>query len=111
MSRRATIKDVARVAGVSTVTVSRVANAPALVRPETRARVEQAMLQLGYAPNALIQETVRAFYTGWYKELVTELPDIRNGFIHPMTGPGLGTRLQPGVLERKDATIRRTDKA
>ncbi|MGH6919604.1 MAG: mandelate racemase/muconate lactonizing enzyme family protein, partial [Geminicoccaceae bacterium] len=63
------------------------------------------------APNALVQETVRAFYTGWYKELVTELPDISNGFVHPMTGPGLGTRLQPGVLERKDATIRRTDKA
>jgi L-alanine-DL-glutamate epimerase-like enolase superfamily enzyme len=60
------------------------------------------------APNALIQETVRAFYTGWYKELVTDLPEIRNGFVHPMTGPGLGTRLQPGVLERKDATIRRT---
>jgi L-alanine-DL-glutamate epimerase-like enolase superfamily enzyme len=60
------------------------------------------------APNALIQETVRAFYTGWYKELVTELPDIRNGFIQPMTGPGLGTRLQPDVLKRKDATIRRT---
>jgi len=55
MSRRATIKDVARAAGVSTVTVSRVANAPSLVRPETRARVEQAMLQLGYAPNAAAQ--------------------------------------------------------
>jgi galactonate dehydratase len=62
------------------------------------------------APNALLQETVRAFYTGWYKELVTELPDIRNGFVHPMTGPGLGTRLQPGVLTRKDATVRRTGK-
>ena len=62
------------------------------------------------APNALIQETVRAFYTGWYKELVTELPDIRNGFVHPMTGPGLGTKLQPGVLDRKDATVRRTAK-
>jgi LacI family transcriptional regulator len=46
---------VARTAGVSTVTVSRVANAPALVRPETRARVEQAMRELGYAPNAAAQ--------------------------------------------------------
>ena len=55
MSRRATIKDVARAAGVSTVTVSRVANAPSLVRPETRARVEEAMRQLGYAPNAAAQ--------------------------------------------------------
>jgi LacI family transcriptional regulator len=55
VSGRATIKDVARAAGVSTVTVSRVANAPALVRPETRARVEQAMRELGYAPNAAAQ--------------------------------------------------------
>ena len=55
MSGRATIKDVARAAGVSTVTVSRVANAPALVKAETRARVEQAMRELGYAPNAAAQ--------------------------------------------------------
>ena len=55
MTRRATIKDVAWAAGVSTVTVSRVANAPSLVRPETRARVEEAMRQLGYAPNAAAQ--------------------------------------------------------
>ncbi len=26
-------------------------------------------------PNTLIQESVRAFYTGWYKELVTKMPD------------------------------------
>jgi hypothetical protein len=38
-SRRPTIKDVARAAAVSTVTVSRVANAPALVKQETRERV------------------------------------------------------------------------
>jgi LacI family transcriptional regulator len=55
VSRRATIKDVARAAQVSTVTVSRVANAPSLVRPETRARVEQAMQELGYAPDAAAQ--------------------------------------------------------
>ena len=55
MSRRPTIKDVAREAGVSTVTVSRVANAPALVKPETRARVRRAMRRLGYAPNAAAQ--------------------------------------------------------
>lgn len=55
MTRRPTIRDVARAAGVSTVTVSRVANAPALVRPATRARVEAAMRHLGYAPNAAAQ--------------------------------------------------------
>jgi galactonate dehydratase len=60
------------------------------------------------APNALIQESVRAFYTGWYTELVTELPRIENGFIHPMKGPGLGTRLLPEVVGRKDATVRKS---
>lgn len=60
------------------------------------------------APNALVQESVRAFYTGWYKELVTDLPRIEDGYIYPMTGPGLGTRLLPDVIERADAIVRRT---
>jgi L-alanine-DL-glutamate epimerase-like enolase superfamily enzyme len=60
------------------------------------------------ATNALVQESVRAFYTGWYRELVTDLPRIEAGHVHPMTGPGLGTRLLPEVPKRPDATIRRT---
>ncbi len=39
-------------------------------------------------PNTLIQESVRAFYTGWYKELVTVMPVIEDGFVLPMEGPG-----------------------
>jgi len=31
-------------------------------------------------PNTLIQESVRAFYTGWYKEFVTTMPVIKNGY-------------------------------
>ena len=61
------------------------------------------------APNALIQESVRAFYTGWYKELLTELPRMEQGFILPMQGPGLGTKLLPDVVKRKDAKVRRTE--
>ena len=60
------------------------------------------------ATNALVQESVRAFYTGWYRELVTELPKIENGFILPMAGPGLGTRLLPNVMERPDARVQRS---
>jgi len=60
------------------------------------------------ATNALIQESVRAFYTGWYRELVTELPRIEHGYVYPMTGPGLGTRLLPEVPARADATVRRS---
>jgi L-alanine-DL-glutamate epimerase-like enolase superfamily enzyme len=59
-------------------------------------------------PNTLIQESVRAFYTGWYKELVTEVPVIRDGYVLPMEGPGLGTELQPAVFERTDLTVRRS---
>ncbi len=60
-------------------------------------------------PNTLIQESVRAFYTGWYKELVTELPVIADGHAYPMEGPGLGTELLPAVFERSDLTVRRSE--
>ena len=60
-------------------------------------------------PNTLIQESVRAFYTGWYKELVTEMPVIRDGFVLPMEGPGLGTELLPAVFERSDLSVRRSE--
>ena len=57
-------------------------------------------------PNTLIQESVRAFYTGWYKELVTEMPVIKDGHVFPMDGPGLGLDLLPAVYERPDLTVR-----
>jgi L-alanine-DL-glutamate epimerase-like enolase superfamily enzyme len=59
-------------------------------------------------PNTLIQESVRAFYTGWYAELVTEVPRIVDGHVLPMEGPGLGTELLPAVFERPDLRVRRT---
>jgi len=59
-------------------------------------------------PNTLIQETVRAFTTGWYKEVVTDLPDFRNGFVYPSSEPGLGTRLQPERLKGSDCETRIT---
>ncbi|HRU31961.1 MAG TPA: LacI family DNA-binding transcriptional regulator [bacterium] len=49
----ATIKDVAEKAGVSVMTVSRVINNNKYVSQETREKVEQAMEELGYIPNAL----------------------------------------------------------
>ena len=59
-----------------------------------------------HAPNALIQESVRAFYTGWYKELVTELPRIEDGMIALNSKPGLGIELLPDLVLRKDAIVR-----
>jgi L-alanine-DL-glutamate epimerase-like enolase superfamily enzyme len=57
-------------------------------------------------PNAFIQETVRAFYTGWYTELLTALPDVADGTIAPPPGPGLGTELLPDLWDRPDAVVR-----
>ena len=71
--------------------------------------VLQASMHLSLnAPNALIQETVRAYYTGWYKELVTALPIVENGYASLPHLPGLGLELQSDVLTRPDATVRRS---
>jgi L-alanine-DL-glutamate epimerase-like enolase superfamily enzyme len=51
------------------------------------------------APNALIQETVRAFNASWYREIVTQLPPIRDGYVYPPEGPGSGTTLAPAFLD------------
>ena len=59
-------------------------------------------------PNTLVQEVVRAFYYDWYAKLVTDLPPLENGTIRAPGGPGLGTRLQPGIAQRKDARVRRS---
>jgi galactonate dehydratase len=57
-------------------------------------------------PNALVQESVRAYYAGWYKELVTVLPTVADGYVSPPEGLGLGTELLPGLHERPDACLR-----
>ncbi|MBQ9004887.1 MAG: helix-turn-helix domain-containing protein, partial [Atopobiaceae bacterium] len=50
-SSSASIADVAKLAGVSTQTVSRVANGSDAVRPATKERVLAAMAELGYRPS------------------------------------------------------------
>jgi galactonate dehydratase len=60
------------------------------------------------APNALVQEIVRAFYYGWYQDLVTALPPIEDGHIRAPDGPGLGLALQPDVKKRADCHVTRS---
>ena len=57
-ARTATIFDVARLAGVSHQTVSRVVNNLPNVRPATRARVEDAIRQLRYVPSTAARSLV-----------------------------------------------------
>ena len=59
MSTHPTLRDVARLAGVSHQTVSRVINGSEDVLPETRANVEAAIKQLGYRPNAIARSMAR----------------------------------------------------
>ncbi len=54
-----TLRDVARLAGVSHQTVSRVINGSEDVLPETRANVEAAIKELGYRPNAIARSMAR----------------------------------------------------
>jgi len=61
------------------------------------------------APNALLQETVRAFYTGWYKEIVTTLPIIEEGYLRLEPNPGLGLELLPDFLKRNDTYRKRSE--
>ena len=56
--------------------------------------------------NALIQETVRAYYTDWYTEIVVGLPAIERGHISPPPNPGIGTELRPEFLSRPDVHVR-----
>lgn len=63
-----------------------------------------------HAPNALVQESVRAFYSGWYRELVTALPVVQNGMISLGDAPGLGLELLPDLPLRADAVVRQSRK-
>jgi LacI family transcriptional regulator len=72
----ATITDVAKRAGVSPVTVSRVINNASNVMPETRARVLAAIHDLGYVPNV----AARSLRSKRMHSLALILPDITNSF-------------------------------
>jgi L-alanine-DL-glutamate epimerase-like enolase superfamily enzyme len=60
------------------------------------------------SPNALLQETVRAYWTGAYRQIVATLPRIEGGYAYPPEGSGLGTALRPDFFARSDARIRRS---
>lgn len=71
-----TIRDVAKRAGVASMTVSRVINDSGYVSDETRAKVEAAILELGYVPN-MLGPSLRFNQT---KTLALIITDITNPF-------------------------------
>lgn len=82
------MKDVAKAAKVSIITVSRVINSPDLVKENTRLKVEKTIKELGFLPNhvarALVLNNTRAIYLYIPKELNISDPFI----MHLVSGIG-----------------------
>lgn len=72
----ATIKDVAKLANVSTATVSRVLNSNGYVNHSTKVRVNEAIEKLNYRPN----DVARSLFRGRSKMIALFVPDIMNPF-------------------------------
>lgn len=70
------IREVAKRAGVSTATVSRVLSRPDVVAPATRSRVLQVVERLSYAPNS----AAKNLRTLKSRKLLVTVPDISNPF-------------------------------
>ena len=73
---RPTIYDVARLAGVSTATVSRALNGTGQISTSTSAAIDAAVRQLGYEPNTV----ARSLVTKTTQTIALLLPDIANPF-------------------------------
>jgi LacI family transcriptional regulator len=74
--KRPTIYDVARLAGVSTATVSRALNGTGQVAESKRSAIEAAVERLGYRPNTI----ARSLVTRSTQTIALLLPDITNPF-------------------------------
>jgi DNA-binding LacI/PurR family transcriptional regulator len=88
---RPTIYDVARLAGVSTATVSRALNDTGQIAPATRRAIEEAVKELGYRANTI----ARSLVTKSTETIAFLLPDITNPFY-----AALVSGIQERVLER-----------
>ena len=77
---KVTISDVAKLAGVSTATVSHTINNTRYVSSETKDKVYNAIAELGYTPDA----SARSFRTGKKKTVGFIIPDISNKFFATM---------------------------
>jgi LacI family transcriptional regulator len=80
MKKRATIRDIAQTAGVSTATVSRYINKSGLVDEKTASRIQEVITRLDYKPNLMAQ----SLKTRKTKNILLIIPDINNPFYADM---------------------------
>ncbi len=105
--KRATINDVARIAGVSKKTVSRVINQSPFVRQETRERVNAVIADLDFTPDA--QARGLAFRRSFLVGLIYDQPspnyvvNMQQGVLDGLKGSGLELVVHP--CQRKSETL------
>lgn len=101
----ATVLDVAKRAGVSPMTVSRVVNSSGPVSPKLRTRVEKALKETGYVPNSV----ARNLRTKRTDTIGLVMPDITNPFFtHVVRGVEVAAR-DAGLLLLLTNTDQRPD--
>jgi L-alanine-DL-glutamate epimerase-like enolase superfamily enzyme len=59
-----------------------------------------------HAPTAIFQEVVRASLATWYRDLVTDLPELKDGMALAPGAPGLGTSLTPQLKGLANLVVR-----
>lgn len=107
--RRATINDIARIAGVSKKTVSRVINRSPSLRPETREKIEAVIARYGYAPDP--QARGLAFRRSFLIGLIYDNPNpqyvvnMQLGLLDGMRGSGFELVVHP--CDRGSTTLAR----
>ncbi len=105
-ARPCTIKDVARAAGVSAGTVSRVTSNNPTVQPHVRAQVQAAIKRLGYRPNAIAQ-SMRTAETKLIGCLVADLSNPLYSAILKSAEAGLAAAGYTLLIASTDDSIER----
>ena len=90
----ATLHDVARLAGVSIKTVSNVINDYPHIRPTTRAKVEEAIAELGYTPNL----TARNLRSGRTGAIALAVPDLALSYFAELAAEVIAEAERAGVV-------------
>ncbi|MBW9111920.1 LacI family DNA-binding transcriptional regulator [Microbacterium ureisolvens] len=88
-----TLHDVARLAGVSMQTVSNVIRDYPHIRPATRAKVEQAIAELGYTPNL----TARNLRSGRTGAIALAVPDLALSYFAELAAEVIAEAERAGV--------------
>ena len=123
IARAPRLDEVARLAGVSTATVSRFLNNPSVVAAPTAERIRTAIRETGYVPNltagalassrsrliaALVPDIAASIFNDTVEAMIDELANEGNSVVLALTGPDnhrLNAEIEMALARRVDAMI------